>query len=344
MGRATVAQNTLYYSDNLQILRNPHYFPDESVDLIYLDPPFKNNQDYNVLFAEQDGSRSTAQIKAFEDTWRWDESAAEAFAEVVEEGGQVSLAMQAFQKFRGYSDRLAYLSMIAPRLQELRRMLKPTGTIYLHCDPTASHYLKMLLDAVFEPINFLNEIIWQRTSAHNDPARYGRVHDSLLFSAKSERHIWNQQFEPPDRRYFEAHDFEQETDGRLYRKRDLTAPSHGDSPSGQYEWKGKHPPQGRMWSYTKENMERLEAEGRIAYTRTGTPRLKIYVENLRGIPYQDIWAQPDLWLNAAADERLGYPTQKPEALLERIIRSSSNDGDTVLDPFCGCGTAISVSQ
>ncbi len=175
--------NTLYYGDNLDILRR--YVKDESVDLIYLDPPFKSNQDYNVLFAERSGEGSAAQIKAFEDTWQWDQGAAATYHEIVERGPfRVSKAMQAFWTFLGPSDMMAYLSMMAPRLVELRRVMKPTGSIYLHCDPTASHYLKMLMDAVFQPTNFKNEITWKRTSAHNDPQRWGRIHDILLFYAK----------------------------------------------------------------------------------------------------------------------------------------------------------------
>jgi len=334
--------NTLYYGDNLDILRR--YVQDESVDLIYLDPPFKSNQDYNVLFAEQNGSRSAAQIKAFEDTWRWDQAAALSFQEVVEGGGRVSQVMQAFRQFLGDNDLLAYLAMMAPRLVELRRVLKPTGSIYLHCDPTASHYLKLLLDAVFGPTNFRNELVWQRTSAHNDPTRFGRVHDILLFYSKSDKYKWHRQYESPSTEYFQSHDFERDEGGNLFRKRDLTAPAHGDTKSGQYEWKGKFPPKGRMWSYTYDNMLKLEEEGRIVYTKTGMPRLKIFLERLKGVSYQDVWTRPELWLNSAAAERLGYPTQKPEALLERIIRASSKEGDTVLDPFCGCGTTVAVAQ
>jgi site-specific DNA-methyltransferase (adenine-specific) len=158
--------NQLFFGDNLDVLRQ--HIKDDSVDLVYLDPPFKSNQDYNVLFREQDGTRSAAQIKAFHDTWRWDQAALVAFQQVVERGGKVSQAMQAFETCLGGSDMLAYLSMMAPRLMELRRVLKPTGSIYLHCDPTASHYLKMLMDAVFSPQNFRNEIIWKRTNIHSD--------------------------------------------------------------------------------------------------------------------------------------------------------------------------------
>jgi adenine specific DNA methylase Mod len=233
--------------------------------------------------------------------------------------------------------------MMAPRLIELKRVLKPSGSLYLHCDPTSSHYLKMLLDAVFWPDGFRNEIAWQRTSAHNDPSRYGRVHDVLLYYTKSGAPTWNQQFQPPDERYYASHDFERDDKGRLYRKRDLTAPAHGRE-SGQYDWRGKKPPAGRMWSYTKENMERLEQEGRVVYTRTGMPRLKIYAEDLKGVPSQDVWTSSKLWLNAAADERLGYQTQKPEALLDLIIQTSSNKGEIILDPFCGCGTTIASAH
>jgi DNA modification methylase len=336
-----IQKNQLYYGDNLDVLQR--YVKDESVDLVYLDPPFNSRQDYNVLFAEKDGSQSSSQIRAFEDTWEWNLDAQRSYELIVEQGGRVADALRAFKTFLFNSDMMAYLAMMAPRLVELRRVLKPTGSIYLHCDPTASHYLKILMDAVFGPQNFLNEVIWQRTSAHNDPSKYGRVHDVLLFFTKNESHRWNQNFDPPDEEYFRAHDFEKDEDGLLYRKRDLTAPGHGAT-SGQYEWKGRRPPSGRMWSYTEENMSKLEAAGRIVYTKTGMPRMKIYAVDLKGVGYQDVWARPDLWLNSAAAERLGYPTQKPEALLERIIKASSNEGDLILDPFCGCGTTVQVAQ
>ncbi len=334
-------ENTLYYGDNLDILRR--YIKDESVDLVYLDPPFNSNATYNVLFAEHDGTSAGAQIKAFGDTWHWDEASARAFEDVVVRGGKVSEVMQAFRKLVGDNDMLAYLAMMAPRLIELRRVLGPTGSLYLHCDPTASHYLKVLLDAVFGKDRFRNEIVWQRTSSHNDPSRYGRIHDLLLFYTKSDAYTWNQQYDSPDESFYGAHDFEVDEHGRKYRKRDLTAPSHGGE-SGQYEWHGRTPPVGRMWSYTREGMEQLEADGKVVYTRTGMPRLKLYVEDLKGLPYQDVWARAALWLNSAAKERLGYPTQKPESLLDRVVRSSSNEGDVVLDPFCGCGTAVVSAQ
>src|SRR5208283_1576056 len=181
--------NTLYYGDNLDILRR--YVRDETIDLVYLDPPFKSNQDYNVLFAEQDGARSASQFKAFEDTWEWNQASAAMYEEVVESGGKVSDVMQAFRRFLGTNDLLAYLTMMAPRLVELRRVLTRNGSIYLHCDPTASHYLKLLMDAIFLPVCFKNEIIWQRTNAHNSARQYGRIHDTLLFYVKGDGYCWN---------------------------------------------------------------------------------------------------------------------------------------------------------
>src|SRR6266508_2789997 len=194
--------NSLYYGDNLDVLRR--YVKDETVDLVYLDPPFNSIQDYNVLFGERNGHRAAAQIRAFEDTWTWDETASRAYEEIVEAGGRVSETMQAFRRLLGESDMLAYLSMMAPRLIELRRVLKPTGSIYLHCDPTASHYLKLLMDAVFGPTSFKNEIVWKRTSAHNDPEKWGRIHDVLLFYTKSDEHTWNQLFLKYDPLYLET--------------------------------------------------------------------------------------------------------------------------------------------
>jgi adenine specific DNA methylase Mod len=199
-------KNQLYYGDNLTVLRE--HIKDESVDLIYLDPPFNSRQDYNVLFAEKDGTRSSSQIMAFEDTWEWNMDAEAAYEEIVERGGRVSDAMRAFRTFLGHSDMMAYLAMMAPRLIELHRVLKETGSIYLHCDPTASHYLKMLMDAVFGPQHFLNEIIWKRYGAHNDQGQgsrhFGRVHDSILVFRLSDQQKWNQGYTPLDEKYVES--------------------------------------------------------------------------------------------------------------------------------------------
>ena len=334
--------NALYYGDNLRVLRES--VADESVDLIYLDPPFNSQATYNVLFKSPTGAAAQAQIEAFEDSWHWGEEAERAYDEVLTSANtDAASLLRALRGFLGENDMMAYLAMMAVRLLELHRVLKPTGSLYLHCDPTASHYLKLLLDAIFGPTLFRNEIVWQRTSSHNDPKRFGRIHDTILYYSRADKPNWNQIFEKHDADFFDAHDFETDESGRLYRKRDLTAPYRGGA-SGQYEWKRKPPPKGRMWSYTFENMMKLENEGRIVYTRTGTPRLKIFVEDLRGLPLQDVWATPELWLNAAAQERLGYPTQKPMLLLERIVSASSNEGDLVLDPFCGCGTAVHAAE
>ena len=363
------ASNQLYYGDNLDILRR--YVPDESVDVIYLDPPFKSNQDYNVLFAERDGTQAAAQIKAFKDTWHWDQSAALTYQEVVERGGTVSQAMQAFWTFLGENDMLAYLSMMAPRLVELRRVLKPTGSMYLHCDPAASHYLKFLLDAVFGPTAFKTEIIWKRSSAHSDAKQgrrqYGHIHDVILFYAKGSTWTWNPVHVPFDDEYVKQR-FKY-TDARgSYKETDLSAARPGGDtlydwrirrPSGgawvsdlEDEWrepkegleyKAVKPPRGRYWAYSRGNMRKFAKSDRLHYFSSGTPRLKQYADELMGVELQDVWTDISP-INAMAAERLGYPTQKPEALLERILRASTGDGDVVLDPFCGCGTTVAAAQ
>jgi DNA modification methylase len=361
--------NLLYYGDNLDVLRR--HIDDESVDLVYLDPPFNSNASYNVLFAEQDGTRAASQIKAFEDTWRWDESAARSCQEVIEAGGKVSEAMQAFRTLLGDSDMMAYLAMMAPRLVELRRVLKPTGSIWLHCDPTASHYLKMLMDSIFGSTNFRSEIVWQRSSAHNDTGQGakqpGRVHDVLLFYSKEAAWTWNPVFTAYGDDYLERRFKHQDQRGR-YKDADLSAARPGGDTSyiwrvkrtaeGEWghdlddEWKDPNPgieytaiapPSGRYWAYSRENMRKFATQERLHYFSTGMPRLKQYLDDMRGVALQDIWTDiPPI--NAKAAERMGYPTQKPEALLERIVALSSNAGDTVLDPFCGCGTTIAAAQ
>ena len=336
-------KNRLYYGDNLDVLRR--YVRGETVDLVYLDPPFKSDQDYNVLFAEQDGSRAAAQIKAFGDMWQWDETSARVYEEVVETGGRVGQVLQSFRGFLGDNDMLAYLAMMAPRLVELRRVLKPTGSLYLHCDPTASHYLKLLLDAVFGPINFRTEIVWKRTSAHSDTKQgrrqHGRIHDVLLFYTKSDAWIWNPIFTDYDKEYADQFykEVEPET-GRRYQLGDLTGPGGAAKGNPQYEVMGVT----RYWRYSKERMQELIDAGRIVQKKPGAvPRHKRYLDEMPGVLLQDMWTDIGP-LSSQSKERLGYPTQKPEALLERIINASSNAGEVVLDPFCGCGTAIAAAQ
>ena len=334
--------NSLYYGDNLDILRR--YVRDESADLIYLDPPFNSNQTYNVLFQEKDGSQSASQIKAFGDTWHWDETAARSYEETVETGGQVAEAMQAFRKLLGTNDMLAYMSMMAPRLVELRRVLKPTGSLYLHCDPTASHFLKLLMDAVFGSANFRTEIVWKRTSAHSDTKQgrrqHGRIHDVLLFYTKNDDWNWNPVYTEYDREYVENFYRFVEPDGRRYGLWDLTGPGGAAKGNPSYEVMGVR----KYWRYTQEKMSELIAQGRVVQVKPGAvPRYKRYLDEMPGVPLQDLWTdiRP---IGSQAAERLGYPTQKPVALLERIIQASSNEGDTVLDPFCGCGTTIAAAQ
>ena len=335
--------NSLYYGDNLDILRR--YVRDESADLIYLDPPFNSNQTYNVLFQERDGSQSASQIKAFGDTWHWDETAARSYEETVEAGGQVAEAMQAFRKLLGTNDMLAYMSMMAPRLVGLRRVLKPTGGLYLHCDPTASHFLKLLMDAVFGSANFRTEIIWKRTSAHSDTKQgrqqHGRIHDVLLFYTKTGDWNWNPVYTEYDREYIENfYRFIEPGTGRRYRKDNLAGPGGAAKGNPQYEVMGVT----RYWRYSKERMQELIRQGRIIQTKPGSvPAYKRYLDEMPGVPLQDLWTdiRP---IGSQAAERLGYPTQKPVALLERIIQSGSNEGDVILDPFCGCGTTIAAAQ
>ncbi len=333
----TAPVNRLYYGDNLDVLR--HHVEDESVDLVYLDPPFNSNASYNVLFAERDGTLAASQIKAFEDTWKWDEGAALAYREVVETGGQVSQVMQAFRTFLSESDMLAYLSMMAPRLIELRRVLKRTGSIYLHCDPSASHYLKLLMDAVFGPQQFRNEIIWKRTSAHSSAKRYGPVHDVILFYGRSGDTQWIGGHEAYDAAYIKQR-FAR-GDERPWKDADLTGSGVRHGETGEV-WRGFDvTAKGRHWGYPPSELDKLDEAGLIYWPekKRGWPRFKKYLDTAKGVPLQDVWT--DIFpINSQAQERLGYPTQKPEALMERIINASTNEQDVVLDPFCGCGTCV----
>jgi DNA modification methylase len=334
----------LFYGDNLDVLRR--HISDESIDLVYLDPPFNSNASYNVLFAEQDGSRSSAQVKAFGDTWQWDQGAAEAYEEVVEEGDQVSRAMRAFQTLLGPSNMLAYLSMMAPRLIELRRALKPTGSLYLHCDPTASHYLKLLLDAVFGPENYRNEITWKRAQTvkgnFGQGAKFfGRNTDTLLFYSVTESQYFETPFLPYSDDYVATayRHVEPDTE-RRYRLVSMIGPGGAAKGNPRYEVMGVS----RYWRYSKEVMQGLIDKGLVVQSKPGTvPNRKYYLDEGRGVPVQALWDDLPA-LQAASAERLGYPTQKPEALLARIIEASCPPDGVVLDPFCGCGTAVAASE
>lgn len=336
--RAAGPENVLYFGDNLEILRS--HVDSETVDLVYLDPPFNSKQDYNVLFAEKDGTRSAAQINAFNDTWRWDQGSEAAYREFVEKGGRAADALVALRGLLRQTDMMAYLAMMAPRLAELHRVLKPTGTLYLHCDPTASHYLKLILDAVFGPPNFRNEITWRRSHPKGHAfTRFARNHDTILVFAKDSSRIkWTSLFVPHDPERAAQQYSLRDPDGRRYQLTSLLNPNP-NRPNLTYEYKGHT----KVWRWTRERMLQAEAEGSILVPKggKGIPRYKRYLDEQKGIPVGDFWDDIDF---AAGGERIGYPTQKPEALLERIIEASSNEGDIVLDPFCGCGTAIVVSE
>lgn len=281
--------NKLFYGDNLEILRE--YIPDNSVDLIYLDPPFNSNRDYNILFREQDGTRAAAQIKAFGDTWEWNSASAQAYQETVERGGQVSLALQAFRTRLGGNDVLAYLSMMAPRLIELHRVLKDTGSIFLHCDPTASHYLKLLMDSIFEPRDFVNEIIWHYRKWPTGKFTFQRNHDVIFFYSKtgSKGRTFNQ----------------------LYMERAAsTLKRFGTA---------------KIVSGYDEEGNRVPSE--------------MADEDSAGVRMDDVWE-----IGRVPPIKQLYPTEKPLPLLERIVEAASNKGQVVLDPFCGCGTAVIAAQ
>ena len=336
--------NQLYYGDNLQVLRDS--IADESVDLIYLDPPFNSKRDYNLLFKSPKGQKSEAQIEAFKDSWSWGEQAEREFDELIHHANTAAAEMmRALREFLGENDMMAYLVMMTNRLLEMHRVLKDTGSLYLHCDPSASHYLKIVLDAVFGKENYRTEISWKRQSAHNDAKQgrrqYGNVRDVIFFYTKSIKWTWNWLYTPYDESYVEDfYRFVERETGRRYRLSDITAPG-GASPEKRnphYEFLGVT----RYWRYSKKTMAKLHAEGRIVQTAPGrVPAYKRYLDEMPGVGLQNDWSEirPPL-----GGESLGYPTQKPLALLERIISASSNEGDVVLDPFCGCGTAVHAAQ
>jgi len=333
-----MTENRLYYGDNLDILQR--YIKDESVDLIYLDPPFNSNRDYNAFLSDTRGQKAEAQLQAFKDTWLWDDEAVTAYTNIVEAGGRVSMVMQAFKMMLGGSRMLAYLSMMAPRLVSLRRVLKPSGSIYLHCDDTANHYLKLLMDAIFGIENFREEIQWKRTSSHNDSKGYMHLNDKILFYAGAD-HTWNPLFLGHDEDYLKKFYRFNDERGRYRHDHIIRSKSMGKRPNLTYEYKNYTPEFG--WRMLREKVEALDQDDRIAWSSSGRPYLKRYLEEQKGTLVSNIWIDiPPL--SAQAKEKLGYPTQKPEKLLERIIRISSNEGDVVLDPFCGCGTAVAVSQ
>ena len=296
--------NTIYAGDCLNVLR---MFPANSVDFIYADPPFFTNRHYEVIWG--DGY----EIRSFKDRWK---------------GGIEN-----------------YIAWMKERVAECARVLKKTGSIYLHCDWHASHYLKVeVMDKLFGESNFRSEIVWKRQAAHSDTKQglknFGHIHDVILFYTASDEYTWHTLYTPYDEGYAQMEYKRVDEKGRRYREVDLTAAKPGGDTS--YEWHGVRPYKGRYWAYSREKMDQFYKEGRLIFRRTGMPRLKMYLEDMPGVPLQDVWA--DITPAGLGKEALGYPTQKPEELLKRIITTSSNPTDLVLDPFCGCGTALAVAQ
>ena len=354
--------NTLFYGDNLPILRE--HIPSESVDLVYLDPPFNSNRSYSVLFKDEQGVESPAQIEAFDDAWHWNSVAEATYHELTTQAPEhVASMIGAMRQFIGANQMMAYLVMMAARLVELHRVLKPTGSLYLHCDPTASHYLKIVLDTIFGAINFKNEIAWRRSDAHNDAKKqFGRISDRILLYSKSAQAFfsvqhagfqeqtlrdWYQYLEFGDGTVRRMTKHERETqqfppDARRFNTSDLRSPN--PRPNLTYEYKG-YKPHRNGWAVSKDKMAELDAKGLLLFPSTQEGRImrKRYLDEQPGVVVGDIWSDISQ-IRGADAELLGYPTQKPLALLERIINVSSNPGDVVLDPFCGCGTAIAAAQ
>jgi adenine specific DNA methylase Mod len=337
-----MTENKLFFGDSLNVLREN--IPDESIDLIYLDPPFNSKRPYNLLFKSPKGHQSDAQITAFEDTWHWNEQTEHEFHEVLrQQNTDTAELMRSLRSFLGENDMMAYLTMMGNRLLELHRVLAENGSLYLHCDPTASHYLKIFLDGVFGATRFRTEINWKRSTAHSDGKQgrqqYGNIRDTILFYTKSDKWNWNTNYTPYSQDYIDnSYKNKEKRSGRLYQLDNITGPGGASKGNPQYEVMGVV----RYWRYSRKVMQELIDKGRIVQTKPGNvPRYKRYLDEMPGVPLQNDWQDIS---PARGGEYLGYPTQKPLSLLERIIKVSSNKGDVVLDPFCGCGTAIHAAQ
>jgi adenine specific DNA methylase Mod len=336
--------NKLYFGDNLDVLRTK--IKDESVDLIYLDPPFNSAANYNVLFRTPSGEDSEAQVEAFRDTWEWGSSARDAYDDVMAANGDVALVLSGLRKWLGENAMMAYIVMMSARLMELRRVLKPDGTIFLHCDPTASHYLKIMLDAIFGHENFRNEIVWRRSGRRSSMSKiFRRSHDVIFMYSKRDDYLFNMQYEEHDETLLKKYS---QTDARgKYQLVPLMASGTRGGETGR-PWRGFDPNErgksGMHWLTTHEKLEAYVAQGLVAFPSKpdGTPRLKYYLDQNKGVPLSDFWDDIDL-INSMGLESLGYPTQKPLALLERII-SASRDDAIIFDPFCGCGTTIEAAE
>jgi len=343
-------KNLLCYGDNLGFLTDTELFPNECIDLIYLDPPFNSQQSYNVLFKEASGTPEAAQIKAFEDTWTWDTAANAALTQIHQDPACPATLvdlMKTFMNFLKPSPMMAYLVQMAIRLVHMHRILKPTGSLYLHCDPTASHYLKLVLDSIFGAANFANEIIWRRSQTRSSISRiFKRAHDVLLFYSKGREYTFNLQFKPLSEASLQLY---KHKDGKgTYQLVPLLVTGKRTGTTGE-PWRGIDPNKqgkgGMHWVTVPQKLEEYHSAGLVAWPRKpgGTPRLKYYLQESLGVPVTDFWDDINL-ISSGSGEALGYPTQKPLELLKRIISASSNPGDVILDPFCGCGTTIDAVE
>lgn len=330
---------SLHVADNLELLGS---LADGSIGLIYLDPPFNSGRGYDLVGRTRQG-QGAGRTAAFSDAWAWSDEAEEtlrALQSLVPAG--VAELVRTLAGALGRRDMAAYLVMMAPRLVEGWRALADHGSLYLHCDSAASHYLKVLLDAIFGPGNFRNEVIWKRTHAHSGSRRFGPVHDTVLFYSKTNTYRWNTIYAAYPSSYIDRYYTHEDERGR-FQLITCTAPGDREGTRAHYEWHGQLPPPGRHWAWKREQMEAFQHEGRLVYSANGTPRLKRYVDDAPGVQVQDIWTDINR-LDAHSDERVGFETQKPLELLERIILASSDPGDVVLDPFAGSGTALVMAE
>ena len=345
--RRGLRSNALYYGDNLAVLRES--IRTESVDLVYLDPPFNSQATYNLLFKSPAGVDSQAQIEAFVDTWHWGMESEDAFDQVMRSGNtNVADMLRSLRAFLGENDMMAYIAIMSIRLIELHRVLKNTGSIYLHCDPTASHYLKIMMDAVFGVENYRSEVIWKRTNARATTGRWPRLHDTILFYTKSDSFSFTSLKVKADKAKL-PHTLVTGADGKKYQSYELTAPGRTKTGESGKPWRGFDPDaMGRHWADSAAVMDGWDAAGLIHWPKDGGfPRRRDaepFDPDKREIVVGSVWTDIDR-INQTAKERLGYPTQKPLALLERILNASSLGPESVvLDPFCGCGTAVHAAQ
>ena len=335
--------NRLFYGDNLEVLQK--HIAEESVDLCYVDPPFNSKRNYNQIYNNV-GKDDIAQTQAFVDTWDWGELA-EWQLDMLRKEPQYTRRLVdtilGLEKILGKGAMLAYLVNMAIRFAEIWRVLKPTGSFYVHCDPTASHYLKIILDAIFcdRGGKFNNEIIWRRHYSHNDGKKLGCVHDTIFYYTKSKDYTYHRQYFEYDTDYIAKHYNQTDESGRQFRSVSMNAQGQGNAK--YFGDKLLSPPQGTHWRWTQDRINKALDEGKIFFTSKGVPRYKQFLDDMQGVPVQDTWT--DFYSLSSHDkERLGYPTQKPLALLERIIKASSNEGDVVLDAFCGCGTTVDAAH